>query len=121
MTKKPPKTAQIVKLSRYRVRDVPTKKQNLNRLTAKWPRKLARQPIVFVMPRPPSRGNDRADPLRHVAAGCGWECWRGGVGAPAGRVAVTGTLRKQFFIFYFYATQFSAALPAPPASSIMAP
>jgi hypothetical protein len=41
-------------------------------------------------------------------------------GRAGARVTVTGTVRKQFFIFYFFATQFSAALPAPPASSIMA-
>jgi len=45
---------------------------------------------------------------------------RGGAGAGA-RVTVTGTTRKQFFIFYILATQFIAALPAHPASSIMAP
>jgi len=44
----------------------------------------------------------------------------GGWGTRAGaRVTVTGTTRKQFFIFYKIATQFIATLPAHPASSIM--
>jgi len=39
------------------------------------------------------------------------------------RVTVTGTTRKQFFAKFFYklATQFIAALPTQPASSIMVP
>jgi len=62
--------------------------------------------------------------VRLRACGCARLPARGGGGAGAGaRVTVTGTTRKQFFAKFFYkiATQFIAALPTQPASSIMVP
>ena len=89
-------------MSRKLVRDVTTETQNLNRLTAKWPRKLARQAVGLSAPKPPSRGNDRANLLRHVAAGCVWQCAPPPPGAGA-RVTVTGTSREQNYFLIFVA------------------
>ena len=113
-----------------------------NRPTANAPRQLARQPIGLAPPKSPNRRNGHARARACVivraclsrarvcvcasARACACGCARLPARAPpppgaGARVTVTGTTRKQFFIFYILATQFIAALPAHPASSIMAP
>jgi hypothetical protein len=68
-------------------------------------RKLARQPVGLSAPKTPNRANGRALARARAAVRVCPRVRVGGVGAGA-RVTVTGTVRKQFFIFWSSANNF---------------